>query len=72
LKDWGWTPRISAAAVLSLALIVSIVHRWQPEQQASITEPLFIGSLIVLFAWADKKASRRFATSAISQHVRNR
>jgi VanZ family protein len=72
LKDWGWTPRISAAAVLSLALVVSIVHRWQPEQQASITEPLLIGSLILLFAWADKKASRRFATSAISQHGRNR
>lgn len=72
LKDWGWSPRIGAAAVLSLAVMVSIVHCWQPSQQASITEPLLIGGLIALFVWADKKASRRFTTSAISQRGRTR
>ncbi|HEU4653535.1 MAG TPA: VanZ family protein [Steroidobacteraceae bacterium] len=72
LNEWGWNTRMSGIAVLVLSAIIALVHTWQPMQPASITEPLLVAGLVVIFGWAEKNASGRFATSAISQRVRSR
>jgi VanZ family protein len=72
LKDWGWSTRFSGASVFLFSIAVAVVHLWQPNQPASITEPLLVGGLALLFGLAESKATGRFATSAISPHARTR
>jgi VanZ family protein len=70
LKDRGWTSRLAGASTFLLSVAIAIVHCWQTHQAASITEPLLVGALVFLFGWAERKATGRFATSAISRRAR--
>lgn len=72
LKDWGWSTRAAGVSVFVLSIAVAIAHCWQPDQSSSITEPLLIGALVLTFVWAERKATGRFATSAISPRARIR
>ena len=70
LKDRGWTSRFAGASVFLLSVVIAIVHCWQTDQAASISEPLLVGALVFMFGWAERKATGRFATSAISRRAR--
>jgi VanZ family protein len=72
LKDWGWTTRVAGASVAVLSGAVAIAHCWQPDQAASITEPLLVIGLVAMFIWAERNATGKFATSAISPRARIR
>jgi len=72
LKEWGWTTRLAGLSVLVLSAAIAIARCWQPDQTASITEPLLVSALVLMFGWAERKAGGRFATSAISPRARIR
>jgi VanZ family protein len=72
LREWGWSTRLTGAGVFLLSVVISILHCWQPDQPASITEPLLVGALVIVFGWAESNATGRFATSAIYPRVRSR
>jgi VanZ family protein len=73
IKEWGASIGFALVALTATVLAIEVLQAWLPEQNASITDPLFaLGVGLVFRSVYQRMRPRTFARDTIFQRARNR